>query len=119
MFKTFLFNMLILLGLGGVSYASDRVSSDLFGKEKPKSYFQDNELKNEKQLNSFSLRSDMQFRGKEVIKSQADYNYLNLNTSITYQKGNNNYVLPYRKNVILNRITFNPNANSNNRTYQR
>lgn len=118
MYKAFLFNILLLLVLGGSVYASETIVAEMYGKEKPKSFLLESNLKTEKQLNSFSLRSDMQFRGEEVIKSTSNYNYISLNTSVTYQKGRNNYVLPYRKSVILNRITFNPNSNYS-RNYQR
>jgi len=35
-------------------------------------------------------------------------NNVNLN-SITFQKGENSYLLPYKKKAVLNKLTFNPN----------
>ncbi len=113
MFRALLFNILILLVLGGVCIASESTLLDNYGKEKPKSFLPDNKLNDGKQLNTFSLRTDMQFRGEQVIKETKTYNFININsTPISYQKGRNNYVLPYSKNVILSKITFNPGVNS-------
>jgi len=63
--------------------------------------------------NTFSLRSGYDFRGKEVINPQTR-RYINLNTVVTYQQGNNSYVLPVKKKVVLEKITFNPNEASRN-----
>jgi hypothetical protein len=106
MLKSIIFNTLFLLVLGGVSYASGDVNEGEFGKEKPKNLILENAPV--KEIKTFSLRSGLQFRGEQVINQKPDYNYINLNTSITYQKGQNSFVLPYKK-TVLSRITFNPN----------
>ena len=59
---------------------------------------------------SFSLQSGFNFRGSQVISNQEN-RYINLNTTVSYQKGHTTYVVPLQKKVALNgRVTFNPNA---------
>ena len=58
---------------------------------------------------NFSLKSGYTFRGNQVINTQSE-RYINLNTVVTYQKGNTTYILPLKKKVMLNKVTFNPNA---------
>jgi hypothetical protein len=58
---------------------------------------------------NFSLKSGYIFRGSQVINTQNE-RYINLNTVVTYQKGNATYILPLKKKVMLNKVTFNPNA---------
>ncbi len=57
---------------------------------------------------SFSLKSGYNFRGSQVIRNNSD-NYVSTKTVISYQKGHTTYVLPMKKKVLLDRITFNPN----------
>ena len=59
---------------------------------------------------TFSLRSGYSFRGNQVIDLNEENKYINLNTVITYQQGNTTYTIPLKKKVILNKVTFNPNA---------
>lgn len=58
---------------------------------------------------TFSLRSGYTFRGNQVIDLKEN-KYINLNTVISYQQGNTTYTMPLKKKVILNKVTFNPNA---------
>lgn len=60
---------------------------------------------------SFSLKSGYTFRGSQVINTQAE-KYINLNTVVTFQKGHTTYILPLRKKVLLDKVTFNPNADT-------
>ena len=57
---------------------------------------------------SFSLKSGYTFRGNQVINTQSN-KYISLNTVVTYQRGNVTYILPLKKKVMLDKITFNPN----------
>jgi hypothetical protein len=57
-------------------------------------------LSNKTQANSFSLRSGYTFRGTQVM-SPAAPQYLDMNTLITYQRGNSTYILPLKKKVLL------------------
>ena len=60
-------------------------------------------------VSNFSLKSGYTFRGSQVINTQAE-RYINLNTVVTYQKGNTTYILPLKKKVLLDKVTFNPNS---------
>lgn len=60
-------------------------------------------LTNKTQTNSFSLRSGYTFRGNEVINTQSP-RYINLNTTMTYQRGNTTYVLPLKKKVLIDNV---------------
>lgn len=62
---------------------------------------------------SFSLRSGYSYRGSHVINIQ-NPRYVNLNTTITYQRGHTTYIVPLRKKVVMDKITFNPNAATRN-----
>lgn len=105
MVKKVIFNIVCMLGFAIAVSAANEVSVDEnLGKEKPKGFVVE---KNNNQLDRFSLGSQMKFKGDKVIKSNV--NYINFNTSITYQKGHNSYVVPFSKKVVLNRVTFNPN----------
>lgn len=113
--KTIILHFIFLMVLGGVSFAADsNLNTENYGKEKPKGFSY--ESKFNKELNAFSLRSGRQFRGENVIDQQPK-NYINLNTSIVYQKGQNSYVLPYKKKVAISRVTLTFNPNENLRKY--
>ena len=58
---------------------------------------------------NFSLKSGYTFRGSQVINMQSE-RYINFNTVVTYQKGHTTYILPLKKKVMLDKITFNPNS---------
>jgi hypothetical protein len=58
-------------------------------------------LTNKSQTNSFSLRSNYNFRGNQVINTSTQ-KYISLNMVLTYQKGNMTYVLPLKKKVLEN-----------------
>jgi hypothetical protein len=61
---------------------------------------------------NFSLKSGYSFRGNQVITQNEKY--INLNTVVTYQKGNATYILPLKKKVMLDKVTFNPNSATRN-----
>lgn len=110
MLKALFFNVLFIFSFSAIAFAEGEVSTDDFGKEKPKGYTIG---KSDKQNYSFSLRSGMYFKGENLIeaKSAGINNTANLNigNTITFQKGQNSYILPYKKKAILNKLTFNPN----------
>ena|ERR1700733_9846111 len=58
---------------------------------------------------SFSLKSGYSYRGAQVINSKNE-SFINLNTVVTYQRGNTTYIVPIKKKVLLDKVTFNPNA---------
>jgi len=54
---------------------------------------------------SFSLRSGYAYRGSSVLNTnQNATKYINLNTSVTYQRGNTTYIVPLKKKVILSNV---------------
>ena len=62
---------------------------------------------------SFSLKSGYSYRGSQVINTE-NPRYINLNTTITYKKGHTTYIVPLRKKIVMDKITFNPNAATRN-----
>ena len=50
---------------------------------------------------SFSLKSNYNFRGDHVINIQKSTPYINLNTVMTYQKGNTTYIVPLKKKIYI------------------
>ena len=66
-------------------------------------------LTNKSGSNKFSLKSGYQFRGSQVINMNSK-SYISTNTVVSFQKGHTTYVLPMKKKVILEKVTFNPNS---------
>jgi hypothetical protein len=56
----------------------------------------------------FSLKTNLNYRGDKILSSYSSERFILLNTVVTYQKGNNTYILPMKKKVILDRVKFNP-----------
>ena len=61
---------------------------------------------------SFSLKSNYNYRGSQVFtnNSNSTNRYIVLNTTITYQKGNSTYIMPLKRKVLLDKVTFNGNG---------
>lgn len=53
---------------------------------------------------SFSLRSGYTFRGNKVINNTTDKKYININTTVTLQKGKNSFIVPLKKKVVFDKI---------------
>jgi hypothetical protein len=62
---------------------------------------------------TFSLKSGYTYRGTQVINARKPQ-YVNMNTMVSYQRGHTSYVLPMKKKVMLDKVTFNPNASTRN-----
>ena len=60
----------------------------------------------------FSLKSTYDFRGNHIINEEKNQ-FLFINTTVTYQKGNTTYILPLKRKVILDKIKFNPASRGN------
>ena len=54
---------------------------------------------------NFSLRSNYNFRGSQVINTARPGQYINVNTVFTYQKGNSTYIVPLRKKIYITTST--------------
>lgn len=52
----------------------------------------------------FSLNSGYSFKGSQVLNSSADKKYFNINTVVTFQRGNNTYIVPLKKKVIFDKV---------------
>ncbi len=59
---------------------------------------------------AFSLKSGYSYRGNSIINTSNSNRYISLNTVVSYQRGHTAYVLPMKKKVVLDKLTFNPNA---------
>lgn len=59
---------------------------------------------------AFSLKSHYNYRGSQLFSMEPDKNFILLNTVVTYQKGNSTYILPMKKKLLLDKVTFNPAA---------
>jgi hypothetical protein len=51
---------------------------------------------------SFSLKSGYNYRGNRIINPDNSRNYINLNTVVTYNKGNSTVIIPLKKKVYIN-----------------
>lgn len=108
MFKTLLVTSLFTLFIGVNSYAAEDVATVDYGKEKPKGFGFESDFN--KGVNSFSLRSNRQYRGENVINNTLNtVNYLSTNTVIAAAKSQNSNVITLKKGLIIGNITFNPN----------
>jgi len=58
---------------------------------------------------SFSLRSSYDFRANNLFLQKSN-KFIMLNTVVTYQKGNATYVMPLKKKVFLDKVSFSPSA---------
>jgi len=50
---------------------------------------------------SFSLKSNYNFRGSQVLNTKNTEQYINLNTVLTYKKGNSTYIIPLKKKIYI------------------
>jgi len=53
---------------------------------------------------SFSLKSGYNYRGNYVINTETDKRTIRLNTVVTVQKGRTTFIVPLKKNVVLNKV---------------
>lgn len=51
---------------------------------------------------TFSLRSNYNFRGSQIVNPGKSDQYISLNTVVTYQKGNTTYIVPLKKKIFIN-----------------
>jgi hypothetical protein len=57
----------------------------------------------------FSLRSGLSYAADRLLVNDEPQVRINLNTTVTYQRGNTTYIIPLKKKpVILDKIKFNP-----------
>lgn len=56
----------------------------------------------------FKLRSGYNYRGSAVFNNTPEHRYIVLDRVITYQKGNQTFILPMKKKVLLDKVNFKP-----------
>jgi hypothetical protein len=60
---------------------------------------------------SFSIRSGYNYRGSKLLNTTSNSgHYIMLNNVIMVEKGNQAYILPIKRKVLLDRINFKPTA---------
>ena len=60
----------------------------------------------------FTLKSNYNYRGRQIMSSTNQQAYINLNTVVTYQKGKTTYIVPLKKKVYINQANgFGINVN--------
>jgi hypothetical protein len=64
-------------------------------------------LKTTLSYKNFSLRTGYNYKSNNLLTTQPRQ-YIQLNTVVTYQKGNSTYVLPMKKKMLLDKVKFNP-----------
>lgn len=56
---------------------------------------------------SFSLRSGYNYRGSKVLSNNSN-NYIILNQPVLVERGNQTYIVPLRRKVLLDKVSFRP-----------
>ena len=60
---------------------------------------------------SFTIRSGYNYRGSKLLNANTGgHNYIMLNNVIMVEKGNQAYIVPMKRKVLLDRINFKPTA---------
>lgn len=67
--------------------------------------------KNSTTSKSFSLKSGYNYRGENLLSINGK-KYFELNTVVTFNKGNTTYILPMKRKLLLDKVTFNPGGSS-------
>jgi hypothetical protein len=85
------------LGDGGYSKKASASSKSLLSYKAPANF------------KGFSLNSGYNYRGNTIISNHTpEKKFVMLNTTVTYQKGNTTYIVPIKRKLFLDKITFNP-----------
>jgi len=58
----------------------------------------------------YSLSSNYNFRGNQVVNPNRPEQYIKLSPSTTIKQGSTTYVIPLQNNKVLNKVRFNPNS---------
>lgn len=60
---------------------------------------------------SFSLHSGYSYRGSKLLSNNSGFNnYIILNKVITLEQGNQTFIVPMKRKVLIDRINFKPTA---------
>lgn len=64
-----------------------------------------------KTAKGFSLRSGYNYKANSMLLTpRPTGQFIMLNTTVTYQRGNATYVMPLKKKVLLDKVKFTPSA---------
>lgn len=64
---------------------------------------------------SFTLKSGYNYRGNSVFNTSSERRTIRLNTVVTVQKGRTTFIVPLKKNVVLDKVKL----DLGNRQFQR
>ena len=85
------------LGDGGHSKKSSTSGKSLLSYKAPATF------------KGFSLNSGYNYRGNNILSNHSpEKKFVMLNTTVTYHKGNTTYIVPIKRKLFLDKITFNP-----------
>lgn len=59
---------------------------------------------------TFSLRSGFNYKSNNIFSAPESKKFILINTVVTYHKGNATYIMPLKKKVFLDKITFAPSS---------
>jgi hypothetical protein len=64
---------------------------------------------------SFTLKTGYNYKANHLSTAQAKVSIINLNTVVTYQKGNATYMIPVKNKVLLDKVKFGIGVRSYNK----
>jgi hypothetical protein len=91
--------VVLLAGSAVCSFAIKPIVGDDRGKNASRSLLKNNQSSIPSR---FTIKSDYNFRGRQIMTDTRQQAYINLNTTVTYQKGNTTYIIPLKKKVYIN-----------------
>jgi hypothetical protein len=91
--------VVLLVGSAVCSFAIKPILGDDRGKNANRSLLQNNQTSIP---SHFTLKSDYNYRGRQIMNDNKQRAYINLNTTVTYQKGKTTYIVPLKKKVYIN-----------------
>jgi hypothetical protein len=97
--------VLITASLAAFATLGDESSKESVKKDHQKSLLKTNNRTFSNK--SFSLKTQFNYRGNNILNGSSNKNFIMMNTVVTYQKGNATYILPLKKKIILDKISFN------------
>ena len=91
--------VVLLAGSAVYSFAIKPILGDDKGKNANRSLLQN---KQSAIPNHFSIKSNYNYRGKQIMNNDKPQPYININTVVTFQKGKITYIVPLKKKLYIN-----------------
>ena len=92
--------LVVLLGGTAVySFAIKPILGEDKGKKTSSSLLQNNQSS---VPSRFTLKTNYNYRGRQIMNNNNTQPYISLNTVVTYQKGKTTYIVPLKKKVYIN-----------------